>query len=33
MTAPKTEITLTARSGERAVTGTLEAMFMIRDFP
>jgi hypothetical protein len=33
MTAPKNAITLTARSGERAVTGALEAIFMIGDFP
>jgi hypothetical protein len=33
MSAPKNGITLTARSGGPPVTGTLEASFMLRDFP
>ena len=33
MTVPKDGITVTARSGERAVPAEIEAWFLLRDFP
>jgi SEC-C motif len=33
MTAPTKEITLTARENEGVITGTIEAWFLLRDFP